>query len=164
MIVMGVDAGKSTGWAVLDFDFLEDEPAQLVQWGLFKDTHAKTAKRLYSIILSIWPDVVAVERFDLRPNQFVANLDTVYINGALEYLNEVDSLPKLVWQTPGQAKGLIPDKGAGKNRALKRLGLYPAGQDVGQPDANDVRDAIRHALFYGVTVLKHRPTIEKGWS
>ena len=65
------------------------------------------------------------------------------MNSALSYCATVwNPKARIVWQTPGQAKGVITDK------ALKALGFWPTGKTVGCPDADDVRDAARHFYYY----------------
>lgn len=150
--VMAVDGGESTGYIIWDFG---DDYSEIEEFGQFKASVEDAANYLDNVRDEFSPDVLVVEQFDLRPgNDFVADLVTVEVNAILKYLWGADNI---VWQTPGQAKGQAP------NHILKRFGFWPTGKTVGQPDANDVRDAARHAVYYGVNVLKHRATILKGW-
>lgn len=155
--VLGIDAGESTGLAVVGF-----EPNGTALWHLeqFAGDVTQTMHRVAAIIRAMDVGVVVAEQFNLRPgNQFVADLSTVYRNGALEYMLAVHFGMDPVWQTPAQAKGLVSDT------VLKRFGpdFWPTGKTVGQKDANDARDALRHAIRYGVEVLQHLPTTKKGW-
>lgn len=155
--VLAIDAGESTGMAVVDFT--ETGP-ELVSLSQFIAGTTGTMRWLAGIIETYEVETVVAEQFNLRPgNKFLADLSTVYRNGALEYMLAVDFAMAPVWQTPAQAKGLVSDK------VLKRLGdeFWPTGRTVGQKDADDARDALRHAIYYAVTTLKHRPTIELGW-
>lgn len=155
--VLAIDAGESTGLAVVDFT--ETGP-ELVSLSQFIDGVTDTMFVICDLIVEVMPDRVIAEQFDLRPgNKFTADLSTVYRNGALEYMLATEFSMEPVWQTPGQAKGLVTDK------ALKRFGseFWPTGKTVGYKDANDARDALRHALRYGVEVLEHMPTTKKGW-
>lgn len=155
--VLAIDAGESTGLAVVDFTETGPELRYLSQ---FIAGVVETVFDIHDLIVDYQPVAVVAEQFDLRPgNKFLADLSTVYRNGALEYMLAVDFAMEPVWQTPAQAKGLVSDT------VLKRLGpdFWPTGKTVGQKDANDARDALRHAVFYAVEVLKHRPTIELGW-
>lgn len=155
--VLGIDAGESTGLAVVDFTQGGTYASYV---GQFTDGLVDTVSDIINATVSFIPDVVVIEQFDLRPgNKFLANLSTVYRNGALEYALATEVGTDPVWQTPAQAKGLVSDA------VLKRLGdrFWPTGKDVGQKDADDARDALRHAIHYAVVTLKHRPTIEKGW-
>lgn len=157
MRVMAIDAGDMTGIAVVDFT---DNGPVLCYLSQFAGDVTQTMHRVAAVIRAMDVGVVVAEQFNLRPgNQFVADLSTVYRNGALEYMLAVHFGIDPVWQTPAQAKGLVSDT------VLKRLGpdFWPTGKTVGQKDAHDARDALRHAIRYGVEVLKHLPTIKKGW-
>lgn len=154
--VLAIDAGLSSGWAVLDFE-LNSPPVELALYqgkmGLIE-----TVDRICETYKSYEPDVVVTEKFNLRPgNKFLADLTTVSVNGALQYAMHDKFGVEMVEQTPAQAKGLVSDK------VLKRLGMWPTGSIVGAKDADDVRDALRHAVHFGVVELKHRPTAELGW-
>lgn len=155
--VLGIDAGESTGLAVVGF-----EPNGTALWHLeqFVGDVTQTMRRVAAVIRAMDVGIVVAEQFDLRPgNKFLADLSTVYRNGALEYMIEQEFGGEVFWQTPAQAKGLVSDT------VLKRIGpeFWPTGKTVGQKDANDARDAIRHAIHYGVEVLQHLPTTKKGW-
>lgn len=155
--VLAIDAGESTGLAVVDFT---DNGPILRHLEQFAGDVTQTMHRVAAIIRAMDVGVVVAEQFNLRPgNQFVADLSTVYRNGALEYMLAVHFGMDPVWQTPAQAKGLVSDT------VLKRFGpeFWPTGKTVGQKDANDARDALRHAIRYGVEALQHLPTTKKGW-
>lgn len=155
--VLGIDAGDMTGIAVVDF---VDNGPKVLYLAQMTTSVVDTTYSVRAAHNTYRSDVVVIEQFNLRPgNQFVANLSTVYRNGAIEYMLAADFATEPVWQTPAQAKGLVSDT------VLKRFGpdFWPTGKTVGQKDANDARDALRHAVFYAVEVLKHRPTIELGW-
>nr|DAJ48596.1 MAG TPA: Monokaryotic chloroplast 1 junction resolvase, DNA BINDING.86A [Caudoviricetes sp.] len=97
--------------------------------------------------------IVVCEQFDLRPgNKFNADLTPVKINAVLEY-----KLPRVVFQIPAQAKGLVKDS------VLKNIGWWATGKTIGQKDANDVRDALRHLVYYLVHVEKNHWVLELGW-
>lgn len=154
---MAIDAGDMTGIAVVDFVDSGPKVLYLAQFPAPVVNTTYSVKYIYSVNR---PDAVIIEQFNLRPgNQFVADLSTVYRNGAIEFMLHDYFEVAPVWQTPAQAKGLVSDT------VLKRLGeaFWPTGRTVGQKDANDARDALRHAVFYAVEVLNHRPTIELGW-
>lgn len=155
--VLGIDAGESTGLAVVDFT---DNGPDLCYLSQFVADNVNTVLDIHNLIVDYQPATVVAEQFNLRPgNKFLADLSTVYRNGALEYMLAVDFAMDPLWQTPAQAKGLVSDT------VLKRFGsdFWPTGKTVGYKDANDARDALRHAVFYAVEVLNHRPTIELGW-
>ncbi len=155
--VLAIDAGESTGVAVVDFTETGPELRYLSQ---FIAGVVETVFDIHDLIVDYQPVAVVAEQFDLRPgNKFLADLSTVYRNGALEYMLAVDFAMEPAWQTPAQAKGLVHDL------VLKRFGpdFWPTGKTVGYKDANDARDALRHAIRYGVEVLEHLPTTKKGW-
>lgn len=151
--VMTIDAGQSTGVAIIDYP--ADKPMQVVHVDQFKAGLEDTVRELVGLQKTYDPIVVAIEQFDLRPgNKFLADLTTVEVNAVLKYVWGYDAI---VWQTPAQAKGQVNDL------ILKRLGLWLTGKDVGEKDADDVRDALRHNIYYAVNSLGHLPTIAEGW-
>ena len=75
------------------------------------------------------------------------------VNAILDY----KYLGRITYQTPAQAKGLVKDE------ALKNLGWWLTGKDVEYKDANAVRDAFRHLVYYLVHEAKNKWTLEGGW-
>lgn len=138
--VMAVDAGKSTGIVVADFH--DDHEFSIIHVQQLK--HEYWMSNVYDILATYneyAPDVTVCEQFDLRPgNNFLADLTPVKINSVLEW-----EIGDIVWQTPAMAKTTIP------NNVLKILGFWPTGSTVGQPDADDARDAGRHLFLWAVT-------------
>lgn len=150
---MAVDAGQSTGLCVVEFK--PHKAPSLLYVNQFKKNITETVHFIGEMYTEHKVDVIVSEQFDLRPgNKFIADLTTVYINGGMMAWFPQE---KTVWQTPAQAKGLV------KNQALKNLKFWQTGSMVGEPDANDANDALRHAVYYGVTVLNHMETIHVGW-
>lgn len=150
---MSVDAGQSTGVAIIDYP--EDKPMQVLHVDQFKGILDRTVDELVYLANEYRVNVIAIEQFDLRPgNKFLADLTTVEVNAVLKYVWGYDAI---VWQTPAQAKGQVNDL------ILKRLDLWLTGKDVGEKDADDVRDALRHNIYYAVNSLGHLPTIAEGW-
>ena len=138
--VMAVDPGKSTGIVVGDFH--DNREFSIIHVQQFKHEHWMS--NVYDILTTYnehAPDVIVCEQFDLRPgNNFLADLTPVKINSVLEW-----ELGDNVWQTPAMAKNTMPD------HVLKSLDFWPTGTGVGQPDADDVRDAGRHLFLWAVT-------------
>ena len=138
--VMSVDPGKSTGIVVGDFH--DDRESSIIHIQQLKREHWMS--NVYDILATYneyAPDVTVCEQFDLRPgNNFLADLTPVKINSVLEW-----ELGDIVWQTPAMAKTTMPDN------VLKILGFWPTGASVGQPDADDARDAGRHLFLWAVT-------------
>lgn len=149
MRVYAIDAGVSTGYVCAEL------PSEgqgtwgnetILGYGQFKaESYKATARRLLDQYTSWRPDVVVVEQFDLRPqNKFVADLTPVKVNAILDFY-----LPRINWQTPAQAKSVITD------RHLRGLGFWPTGKEVGEPDADDVRDSARHLYYYLIKTLRN---------
>lgn len=138
--VMAVDAGKSTGIVIADFH--DDREFSIIHVQQLR--HEYWMSSVYDVLTThneYAPDVFVCEQFDLRPgNNFLADLTPVKINSVLEW-----EIGDIVWQTPAMAKTTIPDN------VLKILGFWPTGTSVGQPDANDARDAGRHLFLWAVT-------------
>ena len=138
--VMAVDAGKSTGIVIADFHDDRDFSIIHVQQ-LGRENWMSNVYDVLTTYNKYAPDVTVCEQFDLRPgNNFLADLTPVKINSVLEW-----EIGGIVWQTPAMAKTTIPDN------VLKLLGFWPTGSSVGQPDANDARDAGRHLFLWAVT-------------
>nr|DAU39245.1 MAG TPA: Putative Holliday junction resolvase [Caudoviricetes sp.] len=137
--VMAVDPGKSTGIVVGDFH--DDREFSIIHVQQFKYEHWTAS--VYDILNTrneFSPDIVVCEQFDLRPgNNFLADLTPVRINAVLEW-----EIGDIVWQTPAMAKTTMPD------HVLKLLDFWPTGASVGQPDADDARDAGRHLFLWAV--------------
>ena len=143
--ILAVDAGVSTGWVLGEQPSNPyDEGSEILDFGQFKHDHWEDTVTELLTKFTSEPTTLVIEQFDLRPNnKFRADLTTVKVNSALSYCATAwNPKARIVWQTPGQAKGVIPD------RALKALGFWPTGKTVGCPDADDVRDAARHFYYY----------------
>lgn len=156
--VLALDAGLSTGWVRARVH--DDGAVEILE------LHQEKAEDWRNHVLRlrqalIDADVLVYERFDLRPgNKFLADLTTVKINSAVEYLLVADPLlqhVEPVQQTPAQAKGLV------SNAVLKQIGWWPTGKTVGAPDADDVRDALRHLVHYEVKAKRNKWLSEAGW-
>lgn len=149
MRVYAIDAGVSTGYVCAELP--NDGQGtwgneKILGYGQFKaESYKDTARRLLDQYTGWKPDVVVVEQFDLRPqNKFVADLTPVKVNAILDFY-----LPRISWQTPAQAKSVITD------RHLRALGFWPTGKEVGEPDADDVRDSARHLYYYLIKTLRN---------
>ena len=94
-------------------------------------------------------DVIVAEQFNLRNQEFVADLTTVKVNEFLEAMGI-----KIFWQTPTEAKFKLPIS------VLKRGGMYPPR---GQVLDGHSTDGVRHIVSYLANTAKHLPTIERLW-
>ena len=137
MKIFAYDPGVCTGWVLV-----EDE--EVSEFGQFvSEGHVEASRDLEDLIERLKPDVIVAEEFSLRPgNKFVADLTPVQINAIMDVNH------RIVYQTPAQAKSLVTNDG------LKNLGFWPTGKTVGYKDANDVRDAARHAFYYIIVTLR----------
>lgn len=157
-IIYAVDPGKSSGVAIATYDVTVDEdlfvtdviqvtyPVNELVECLVKDVRKELEMGLHDTVH------VVTERYVVRMgSKFQPDLTPVKFQAALDYaLADLANDPRLILSTqlPSQAKALIT------NDALKRLGYYLTGKDVGQPDADDARDALRHLVYYGVKTLR----------
>lgn len=145
MKILAYDPGVSTGWVIAETSGTDLEVLDFGQF-VFAN-HVDTVRALATLVqMNGYTDEyeIVAERFDLRPgNKFMADLTPVKVNAAMNLLFD-----GIIYQTPAQAKALVTD------RALKNLGFWPTGKTVGQPDANDVRDAARHLFYYATAKLR----------
>ena len=157
--ILAIDCGVSTGYVVAEVH--DDDMVEILEQGQFVESnYCVTVSRLEAAVDIFDVTTIVTERFDLRPgNKFTADLTTVKVNAALQFLQHDRWVNPVEWveQTPAQAKSLV------SNEVLKNLGWYPTGKDVGYKDANDVRDAYRHLVFLLVTARKNRWISEGGW-
>lgn len=145
--ILAVDAGVSTGWVLGEQPSNPySEGSEILDFGQFKHDHWEDTVTELLTKFTSEPITLVIEQFDLRPNnKFRADLTTVKVNSTLSYCAIAwNPKARIVWQTPGQAKGVITDK------ALKALGFWPTGKTVGCSDADDVRDAARHFYYYSI--------------
>ena len=148
--VIAIDPGVNTGLVVARVE----EEVEILHFDQFIcSTHTETAELIKHYLDEYPQAIVVAEQFDLRPsNRFTADLTPVKVNAILDWF--VDDIH---YQTPAQAKGLV------KDATLKNLGWWLTGKDVDYKDANDVRDAFRHLVYYLVHELKHKWTLDNGW-
>lgn len=148
--VIAIDPGVNTGLVVARVG----EEVEILRFDQFIcATHVETAHRIKQVLDTYPGATIVAEQFDLRPgNKFSADLTPVRVNAVLDWL--VDDIH---YQTPAQAKGLV------KDATLKNLGWWLTGKDVGYKDANDVRDAFRHLVYYLVHEMRHKWTLDTGW-
>jgi hypothetical protein len=137
LYVFGVDPGDSTGIAVLRgvnlFACYQGDPEHALAW----------LPQLVDLLRSEGHRVAgAVERFVTggRATGYSAQPTAQRVVGAVETLCHERDVP-LDFQSPAEAKRLAP------NGLLRAAGLYVKPSQVGQRDANDVNDAVRHALL-----------------
>ena len=156
MIILAVDPGKSTGIVVAK-QTSNKEYEILLFAQKSHNSHIETFNWLNMHIKEYMVDIVLTEQFDLRPgNKFIADLTPVKVNSVLEWICHQYGIA-FKTQTPAQVKHLVKDE------VLKNLGWWLTGKQVGCPDADDVRDAFRHLVHYGVFYQKSIPLSHAGW-
>lgn len=141
--VIGVDTGLSNGLAKIRGDEL------IAVWQGPPD---EVRDQLTNMILSCldggseldWGrlPLIAAERFTQRPTQGqhrTVQGDAERVLGVVTDIAARLSC-RLVLQQPSAVKKLVP------NTMLHQFNMYVSAATIGQPDANDVNDAIRHAL------------------
>lgn len=93
-----------------------------------------------------------------------ASVEPLRIEGAMVALGMMPdyTVEEKRWRRPvdqylfgGKTKA---EKKKRMHSALKDLGMYRTGKDLGAPDADDFRSACSHALSYLARVVKHKPT------
>lgn len=136
---IGVDGGLSTGVAILRehelFGVFQGLWSDAFVW--FDDALGRLADLRPSVNV-----VVAAERFarGSRGNPHSAQPHAQWVYGAVAARCAALDV-EFVTQSPGEAKLLAP------NQLLCAAGLYVTPNRVGQPDANDANDAVRHAVL-----------------
>lgn len=138
IISIGVDPGKSCGLAVL-------QDGQLLR---VQQDSASSCMNILEEYLQQYAgrdnvDVeIGIERFTITPQTGRRTQQT----GALEITGMVDMLAErygveVVRQTISDVKTFAPDP------LLRKLGLWVKPSDVDASDADDAKDAVRHALY-----------------
>lgn len=138
MIILGIDPGVATGWAIYDTDCLA-----VVDMGQTEDGVLGLADFMRSTREHY--DLMVVERFELRENVRYPDLTPKECIGWLKgerYEHEL--------VMPASHKALVKDKN------IKQSNLM-AGYKIG---AGHSRDALRLTLYYAMAKLKHVETIK----
>jgi len=147
MLLLSFDPGKSTGIAL--GEYFENKAYELKWAWIVHDGVGGLIDWWQNHNGLNWYDSVVVsERFILRDNGWLADLEAVKIEGALQALcdNEIQ------WQLR-TAKSLVPDS------VLKENGMWQTGRPMNHSDGRDANDALCHAIGWLVR-QNHRPTIE----
>lgn len=155
--ITGIDPGKATGWA--GGVYSDTEPFEL-KWAHITPNFNESLEIWFN---SFYDNAsngrLVVERFVLRGQNFVPNIEGVKFEGVIEatwdqYFNEI------IWQ-PISMKGKRgkASKTSAFDSELKRLGMWQTGKMVGHKDGRDANDAIIHILKR-LIADKHMPTLE----
>jgi hypothetical protein len=135
--VIGVDPGKSTGL----FALRDGKKAVVIQ-----GEAGEVLRRLEDLLSGADPDLaidaalIAMERFVGGSSRHSRQTDAQQVVGAVIDLAARYGVP-IVFQNPADAKSFTT------NDFLRKLGLWVTPSEVNAPDADDVRDAARHALL-----------------
>lgn len=135
--VIGLDPGRSTGlFALRDGErvvAVQGEPGEVL-------------RRLEDLLSGVDPDLaiddalIAMERFVGGSSRHSRQTDAQQVVGAVIDLAARYGVP-VVFQNPADAKSFTT------NDFLRKLDLWVTPSEVSAPDADDVRDAARHALL-----------------
>lgn len=132
-LVLTLDPGETTGWALFD-------RGQLVECGQWRTLNPSTlANDIAAISAARGPlDRIVYEEYRVRGNKFKEHVGSEVITiqhiGAIKVVAAELNIP-LVKQTAGMAKGFATDA------KLRRWGLY-------QPGLRHANDSIRHGCYW----------------
>lgn len=142
MIILGLDPGVTTGWAIVSVD--DDSEPVMIECGQIVEGHLGFIKN-WDALMSYEPNLIVCESFTLREGIKGVNIEPTYVIGALNALTKID----IIYQPPSYK--IMCD-----NIALKHLLMYARGKQ-------HARDAARHIAIYLRTKKHHKPTLKKGW-
>lgn len=151
-MIVGVDPGDSTGAFIIDLYPYAAGPPNYVRYvveadhryqGRPDDVLRALEVELEAALLNQVDVVLAVERFTVMPNAGRMTQQTVpqQVIGQLQALAEKYQVQTFRLQSPGDAKKFC------SNAQLRQFNFWSTGKTVNRPDANDVNDAARHAVF-----------------
>jgi hypothetical protein len=147
VMIIGVDPGESTGAFIIDlYPSLVDPPYVIESsWraqGPPENVLASLTTELEAARLNGVHVALAVERFTVMPatSRMTQQSTPQHVIGRLQTLASEYGATFLL-QTPGDVKKMC------SNAKLRQFGFWSTGKMVGCPDANDVNDAARHAVF-----------------
>jgi hypothetical protein len=137
VVVFGIDPGRSCGLATLTdgrLSFVFQGSAELMLDSL-RQQIVGAQGRYADLTLT-----VACERYTIFPKKYLHDTEALEVIGAVKLICR-DLGVDFVLQAGADAKRLAP------NDRLRELGMLVRADEVDTPDANDVRDATRHALL-----------------
>lgn len=138
VVHIGLDPGKSTGLAVL----VNGESYRMWQG----DAHI-AMEVLEEVLRNFAPPGntvhIGTERFVITPQTGRKTQQT----DALEVTGMADFLAMKYGVAVPIRQGMVEVKKFAKNELLRSLGLYIRADLIDIPDADDVNDAIRHAVY-----------------
>lgn len=146
MIILGMDPGKASGWTVYDMDNLEVLDMRQSENGVegFADEYEEIVSDIIGTGNHI--DAMVMETFTLRPGVKFPDLTPVECWG---WMKGQGNASKLVRCAPSAHKSLVSDANIRQSGLMKD---YKVG-------AGHSRDALRLALWFSMSKMKHTPTI-----
>lgn len=140
-LVLGIDPGGTTGYALLDLESYSWEQGELGPEEHHRD--------LYFQLVVLKPDIIICESFDYRIVESKGtkmpgvNLISREYIGIVKLYTEMFPTTTLVMQSPAQGGGGTKHSGFWKNEKLKKVGLHaaPGGRQ-------HMNDATRHVLYW----------------
>lgn len=147
VMIIGVDPGESTGAFIIDLYPSHVDPPYVIEasWraqGPPDEVLASITTELVAARREYVDVIMGVERFTVMPatSRMTQQSTPQRVIGQLQALADEYGATFLL-QTPGDAKKFC------LNAKLRQFGFWSTGKMVGCPDANDVNDAARHAVF-----------------
>lgn len=168
--LLSIDAGKSTGIALLSYS--NTEPASLVAGWQFGNGVTGFLDWYYEVYAgdTLENSEKIAEKFQpINHSNYALTTDSVEplrLEGSLITLGLMPDYTKEEkrWRRPADQYIFGGDSKARKkqmqHRWLKENGFYLTGKDLETPDADDYRSAAAHGISYLVKVLEHKPTWE----
>lgn len=154
VVIIGVDPGLSCGLAELTDGVLTFVSQEMPEVML-----AQLRARIATALMRYSPDLVLTvvcERFIQRAGpgiHMTHQPKPLEVAGAVEDVCKQAGIP-FILQNPADAKAIA------QNDRLQKLNLWVTPRDLGStPDANDARDAIRHAVLRLAT--KHATVFDR---
>lgn len=145
----GISLGRytdTTAWELLDCWQFYGGAQALSDWVKYVNPHKITQGA-----------TIIAEKFVLRNNPFVADLEGVRGEGVLVHYWGED---RILWQLRN-CKIISGDKKS-SDQIIKDAGLWKTGKAFGTKDARDYHDTILHSLWR-MKSWRHEPTIRAFW-
>lgn len=164
--LISIDPGDSSAYSVLEYG--DCCPPKLVEFAQFKGGTEELIKRVNSVAAK-YPDAhIICEDFTARNNSSFSyrtkDLEPLVAIGALVAMSLIDRkdrnqmcAPALQYFMGGKT---LQEKKTNRRLWLAENGFKVMPKDVGQPDCDDVRSSLGHAIAW-FRRQKHLPTIEK---
>lgn len=162
--LISIDPGDSSAYSVLEYD--DCCPPKLIEFAQFKGGTEELIKRVNNVAAK-YPDAhIICEDFTARNNSSfgytTASLEPLVAIGALVAMNLIDRkdrnqmcAPALQYFMGGKT---LQEKKTNRRLWLAENGFKVMPKDVGQPDCDDVRSSLGHAIAW---LRKfHKPTQE----